>query len=147
MIVLFIIVFIGIVLYGYLLMGRLDKFIEKGGFRKVSEASGEKEILLYGEPETIGSIAHALDAAAITYDFTTEPAIMNGIRYQWLGAFSADDADNLLICLSAKRMNSNIRTIAKCNNVIYENVFRQTGITVILQNDIPIGRILACLKG
>jgi Trk K+ transport system NAD-binding subunit len=70
-----------------------------------------------------------------------------GIAYHWVGAFSKDDAANLLICLSAKRKNSDIRTMAKCNNVIFENIFRHTGITVILQNDMSASRILACLRG
>lgn len=147
MIVLLIIVLIGIILYGYFLMGRLDQFIERGGFVKEPEASTEKEILLYGEPETIDRISHALDAAAITYDFTTEPTIKDGTIYHWIGAFSKDDTNNLLICLSAKRKNSGIRIMAKCNNNIYENVFKQTGITMIFQKDIPINRILACLRG
>lgn len=103
MIVLLIIVLIGVIFYGYFLMGRLDQFIERGGFIKEPEASKEKEILLYGEPETIDTISHALDVV------------------------------------------SGIRTMAKCNNNIYENVFKQTD--MIFQNDIPINRILDCLRG
>lgn len=147
MIVLLVIVSIGILLYGYFLMDRLDQFIEQGGFIQDPEVPKEKEILLYGEPETIDEISHALDAAAITHDFTAEPIIKDGMIYHWIGAFSKDDVDNLLICLSAKRKNSGIRTMARCNNTIYENVFKQTDITMIFQNDIPINQILACLRG
>ncbi len=147
MIILFMIVLIGTVLYGYFIMLRLDKFIEKSMVRKESEGPGEKEILLYGEAEIIDSISQVLNAAEITYDFTTEPVINEGSTYHWLVAFSKDDADNLLICLLAKRRNSSIQTMAKCNNRIYENVFKQTGITMILQKDIPISRILTYLRG
>lgn len=147
MTVLLIIALVGIILYGYLLVGRLDRFIERGGFAKEPEPFGEKEILLYGEQETIDEISHALHDAAVTYDYTTEPEIMDNITYHWIGAFSKDDMDNLLICLSAKRKNADIHTMAKCNNMIYENIFRQIGIGVILQNDVSATRILACLRG
>jgi hypothetical protein len=151
MFVLFVIVSVGVILYGYFLMSRLDRFIERGCFGTLPEhpvePSVEKEILLYGDRETIEEIRQALDQASITYDGTTEPEISEGIYYHWIGAFSDDDGNNLLICLLAKRKNGQVRTMAKCNNSIYERIFRQTGITVILQNDVPPSRIIACLKG
>ncbi|MEA4970478.1 MAG: NAD-binding protein [Candidatus Pelethousia sp.] len=147
MIVLLIIVSSGIILYGYLLMCRLDRFLERGGFMAEPETPAEKEILLYGELETIDEISHMLDNAALTYDYTPEPDIIAGTIYHWIGAFSQDDADNLLICLMAKRKNSAIRTMAQCNNAIYKNIFRQTGITVILENGVSANQILACLRG
>lgn len=147
MIVLLIIASSGILLYGYLLMCRLDCFLEQGGFMAETKIPLEKEILLYGEWETLDKISHTLDGAAVTYDYTTEPDLQDGTAYQWIGAFSRDDADNLLICLMAKRRNGAIRTMAKCNDAIYETVFRQTGITVILKNGISAKQILACLKG
>ena len=147
MIVLLIIVSAGLILYGYFLMCRLDRFIAQGGFAKEPEASIEKEILLYGEQEILDEISHALDAAAITYDRTAGPEIKDGTAYRWIGAFSGDDEDNLLICLSAKRKNVSIRTMARCNNMIYKNIFRQMKITVILQSEVPVSRILAYLKG
>ncbi len=147
MIVLLVIVLLGIILYGYLLMCRLDRFIEQGGFMAEPDIHTEKEILLYGEKETVDEISHMLDGAAVTYDYTPELDIQNGTSYRWIGAFSEDDEDNLLICLMAKRKNSAVRTMAQCNNVIYETLFKQTGITVILKKDIPVDQILACLRG
>ena len=128
-------------------MDSLDLFIKNGGFIAEPEAIIVKEILLYGEMETLDELSHALDSALVSYDSTTEPEIQDGINYHWIGALSKDDEENLLLCLSAKRKNSNIRTIAKCNNAIYENVFRQTGITVILNRDLSINQILTCLRG
>lgn len=147
MIVLLIIVSVGIILYGYLLMDRLDRFITQGGFVKEPEASIEKEILLYGELDIIDEISLALDVTSITYDRTTEPEIKDGSSYQWIGAFSKNDANNLFICMSAKRKNINIRTMAKCNDMIYKNVFKQMDITVVLPNEVPVRQILAYFKG
>ncbi len=147
MIVLLVIASIGVILYGYFWMSRLDRFFAQGGFTKEPETSMQKDILLYGEQKTVGEISHTLDAAAITYDLTTEPDIKDGVTYRWIGAFFRKRYEYLLICLSAKRKDENTRTMAKCNDMIYENIFRQTGITVILQNDVPADRILAFLKG
>lgn len=144
---LLIIVSVGIILYGYLLMCRLDCFIERGGFTKESDASKEKEILLYAEKEIIDEIKLVLDNADVTYDCTTEPEIKDSTIYHWIGAISNDDANNLLICLSAKRRNSSVCTIAKCNNIIYESIFRQMGITIILKNSVSANQIRTCLRG
>lgn len=145
--ILLIIVSIGVIMYGYLLVDRIDRFMEHGGFTKEPEATTEKEILLYGEPDTINAIGNALDKAKISHDQTTETEMGNSKAYHWIGAFSRDDEDNLLICLSARRKNNSICTMAKCNNAIYKNVFVQAGITVILQNEVSIEQIIACLKG
>lgn len=147
MIVLLITISVGIILYGYLLMRRLDLFFARGGFMEEPETSIEKEILLYGEKETLAEIINVLGDASVSYDYTAEPDIKDGTYYHWIGAFSKDDMDNLLICLSAKRKNNDIGTMAKCNNMIYENIFRQTGISVILGKDISANQILAALKG
>ncbi len=147
MAVLLMVFFAGTILGGYLLMCRLDQFIDRGGFVREPEAATEKEILLYGDRKTITEIGRALDDAAITYDCTTEPAIRGSTTYHWIGACSGDDLDNILICLSAKRKNHQIRTIAKCNDRTYETIFQQTGVAVILPNEVAAYRILACLKG
>ncbi len=149
MIALLIIISVGVILYGYMLMGRLDRFMERGGFagELKSVAVSEREILLYGERKTIEAIASALEKAAITYDHTNELEIKDQVTYDWVGAFSKDDESNLFLCMLAKRKNESIHMMAKCNDMIYESIFRQMGVTVIFQNDISPNRIVACLRG
>ncbi|MEA5014694.1 MAG: NAD-binding protein [Candidatus Limiplasma sp.] len=147
MAVLLLMVSIGVVLYGYLLVRRLDRFIQRGGIVQEPAAMVRKEILLYGGKDAVGRIARALDEAAITYDRTAEMDVRNGAAYDWVGAFSESDADNLLFCLLAKRKNERIHTLAECNDRMYENVFKQAGITAILPKNAPVDQILACLKG
>ena len=149
MIALLIILSVGVMLYGYMLMGRVDGFMGRGGFLEEHKrvAVPEREILLYGEKNTIGAIGAALEDAAITYDCTDELEIRDEITYRWVGAFSKEDEQNLLICMLAKRKNGSIRMMAKCNDMIYERIFRQMGITVIFQNDMSPNRIVACLRG
>ena len=72
MIVLLIIGSVGIILYGYLLICRLDRFIERDDSVKELQAPAEKEILLYGEQDTIEEPGHDLDDAATPYDRATK---------------------------------------------------------------------------
>jgi hypothetical protein len=147
MIALIILVTVGGMLYGYLLVRRLDRFIERGGFAEEPDDPIEKDILFYGEREALDEVCRALDGERVSYDLTAEPEIPYGAAYRWVGALSKDDASNLLVCLAARRKNKDIRTIAKCNDRIYEDVFRRTGVTVVLHGDATAHRILACLKG
>ena len=147
MIVLLVIVSIGILLYGYVLMCRLDRFFERGGFAQILQAPLQKEILLYGEQPAMDEIRHMLDDQHILYDYTGKPDIEGDAVYRWIGAFSKDDADNLLICMVGKRRNSAVRTIAVCNDTLYEDVFRQMGISVIVRNGIQASRIIDYIKG
>ena len=147
MMVLLAMVSIGVMLYGYVLVRRLDRFLQRAEMEKEPEATVHKEVLLYGQGEPADRIGHALQEAAIAYDRTAEPDIRDGALYHWAGAFSDSDADNLLFCLWAKRRNENVRTLAQCNDRMYENVFKQAGITVVLPKDASVSQILACLKG
>ena len=147
MITLLIVTTIGVILYGYALMSRLDRFMQKGGFARQPKVVIENGILLYGEQETIDAICSALDGAEISYDCTSKLETRDDVTYHWVGAFSTDDENNLLLCLLAKRKNKSIRMMAKCNDMVYKSVFKQTGVAVILENDITPDRILACLRG
>ncbi len=147
MVVLLVIVCAGIMLYGAFLMARLDRFLAKGGFSGMPEISMEKDILLYGAQDFVDQICLELDQAAVTYDKTSEPAVQERTLYHWIGAFSDDDADNLLLCLSARRENGQIRTMARCNDMAYESIFKQMGITVILHKEVSAHLVLASLRG
>lgn len=147
MIVPFIVVMAGILLYGYFLMRRLDQFIERGGIAKEPDEQEKVDILLYGEPEMLEQLRRALMDAQARFDMTDEPEVPDGTAYRWIAALSKDDERNLLVCLAARRKNAGIRTMAKCNDRVYEEIFRQTGITVVLREDDTANRILACLKG
>lgn len=146
MIVLVVVVLLGGALYGYLLMCRLDRFIERRGFAKEPDDPVGRDILLYGERESLDAVGCALDEARVRYDLTSEPEIPDGVGYRWICALSKDDASNLLFCLAARRKDKDIRTMAKLNDRIYEEVFRRADITVVLCGDDAADRILACLK-
>lgn len=147
MIVLLIVVMAGILLYGYFLMRRLDQFIEGGGFEREPDEQEKMDVLLFGESEMLAQMHHALMDAQVRFDVTDEPEVPDGAAYRWIAALSKDDESNLLVCLAARRKNAGIRMMAKCNDRVYEEVFRQTGITVVLHEGDAAQRILTCLKG
>lgn len=147
MAVLLAIVSAGLLLYGYLLMCRLDRFLARGGIIAEPKAETGKEILLYGSQDTLAMLRPALEDARITYACAGEPGAEDGAAYRWVCAFSDDDAENLLFCLSAKKKNNGIRTMAKCNDTMYEAIFRRMGVTVILRGSVAAGEVLARLKG
>mgnify|MGYP000380348961 CR=1 FL=1 len=144
--VLLIIVVIGAILLGYVAVSRLDRFYDRGGFTKEPDAV-TKEIFLYGAQEIVEALSKDLNKAKITNDWATEPEMNAGINYHWIGAFSDNDEDNLLACLSAMRNQSGIHTMAKCNDMTYQNVFKQTKIMIILRGDATAAQIIIYLKG
>ncbi len=104
--VLLIFAFVGAVLLGCVAVSRLDRFFARGGFTKEPDAVVTKEIFLYGAQEVVEALSEDLNRAKITNDWATEPEMNAGVNYHWIGAFSSNDEDNLLACLSAKRNQS-----------------------------------------
>lgn len=145
--VLLIIIVIGAVLIGYVAVSRLDGFFNRGGFTKEPDTFVTKEIFLYGDQTAMETLSEDLSKAKITNDWAAEPDMAPGVHYRWIGAFSGSDEDNLLACLSAKRNQLGIHTMAKCNDLTYQNVFKQTQITVIMRGDTTAAQIMKHLKG
>ncbi|MPN63706.1 hypothetical protein SDC9_211471 [bioreactor metagenome] len=146
--VLLIVVVIGAILVGYMAVSRVDRFFDRGGFTKQADTVGiTKEIFLYGDQKVVEALSEDLNRAKITNDWATDPDMRAGVNYHWIGAFSFNDEDNLLACLSAKRNQTDIHTMAKCNDITYQNVFKQTEIMVVLQGDLTASQIIAHMKG
>lgn len=145
--VLLIIAVIGAFVYGYFAVSRIDRFFDRGGFTKEPDAVVTKDIFLYGNQKVVEALSEDLNRARITNDWASEPDMNAGVTYQWIGAFSDNDEDNLLACLSAKRNQSGIYTMAKCNDLTYQNVFTQTEISVVLRGDLTAPQIIKYLRG
>lgn len=145
--VLLIIAVIGAILIGYVAVSRLNRFFDRGGFTMEPDAVVTKEIFLYGDQKVVESLSEDLNRAEITNDWAIAPEMNTGVNYHWIGAFSSSDEDNLLACLTAKRNQLGIHTMAKCNEITYQNVFKQTEIMVILRGDLTVSQIIAHIKG
>lgn len=143
---LLIFVVIGAFLIGYAAMSRLDRFRNRDRPPGEPDVIPAKGIFLYGCPETVKALSDDLKKAGVTNDWSAEPEMNAGVHYHWIGAFSDSDEDNLLACLWAMRSRPGIHTIAKCNDMTYKNVFKQTKISVILQGSIAAAQLVKHLK-
>jgi len=126
--------FAGVIVIGYFLLRRFDRFFDKGGFVPETAEKREckkKDILLFGDDKEIAGLCRALTAAGLSVD-AAELGENQGASYRWAGAFSHDDAENLLFCLSAKRKKLDILTMCKCNEPIYGNLMTNKGIDAVL---------------
>ena len=147
MTIVLIITTIGILLYGYLLMQRIDSFFEKHSDNQMPVATMNKDVLLYGKPKALNALCGKLGSSDISYDCVEEPALCTHTAYRWVCAFSDSDIDNLQLCKAAKREQKHIHLAAKCNDSIYEDIYKHIGVSLVLHKDIHGDNLLACIEG
>lgn len=142
-----IIVTIGIVLYGYLLMHRIDRFFDEQPMGEKPLDLSQKDVLLFGNPEDLKTLCQQLGMASLSFDCVDEPKLCAHTIYRFVGAFSCSDIDNLQLCASAKRDQEDIRIVAKCNDLIYENIYKHTGASLVLRKDAECSQIFSFIEG
>ena len=147
MTIVLIIVTIGIVLYGYLLMHRIDSFFEQRANGETPLDFMQKDILLFGNPKDMKTLCKKLDLTDLSFDCVDEPKLCTHTTYRLVGAFSHSDIDNLQLCKSAKRNQKDIHIVAKCNDLIYENIYKHIGVSLVLLKDIEYSQIISCIEG
>jgi len=119
-----------VIIFGYCLMKKIDLFFT--GNNK-ADPSGENRdrVLLFGlSSDTV--VLDALNHLKIRYDLADSEFFIPPDQYTMVFACSDDDINNLLICSSARRSDSEIFTVAKCNNRLYEAVFRRADVDKII---------------
>ncbi len=143
MTVLLIVLILGMILFGYLVMCRLDNFLENGGILDSPKGRANQGVLVYGAPDIADKI-HKLGTKCRTL---MEPVFPDDGLYSALFALSADDRENLVICRAAKQTDSNIYIIARNNDPRLHEVFEAAGADHILYTGEPIDRLLTELWG
>lgn len=122
---------LGIALYGYCLMRRLDKYLNA---RSISNRSSEiikQSVLIFGEPETAEPLIRHLEERGITYRVTPRPELSEDTALMAVAALSGNDLDNLLLCAQVKRLCPDALSFAVCNDMTYKNVFNSAGVSRI----------------
>ena len=142
-----IIVTIGIVLYGYLLMHRIDRFFDKQPLGETPLDFSQKDVLLFGNPEDLKTLCQQLGMVGLSFDCVDEPKLCAHTVYRFVGAFSRSDIDNLQLCTSAKRDQKGIRILTKCNDPIYENIYKHIGASLVLRKDVECIQIFSFIEG
>lgn len=137
----------GILLYGYYLMRRLDKFLDTGGFGNSAAVRSNRAVLIFGEPEIAEPLARYLREKGVTYRVVEDPDLSGDTVYLAVAAVSGSDLDNLLMCARAKRLRPDISSFAVCNDTTYQNVFDSTGIDRVFAPGPGRPDLLEYLKG
>lgn len=137
---------IGIALFGYFIMGRLDAFFAKGGFNDSPLAKVDKKLLIYCARQAellLDKLEPELQRQGIRCGVLTEPHVPPSDDLLAVLALSARDLDNLLLCHEAKHLRSDIYTIALCNDRLYQHFFADAGIDQILTENQPADYYMA----
>ena len=128
---------------GYYLMGRIDKFLNTRTLADTAHEDCEK-VLLYASEKDYAALKSSLMSNNIPVLSTGEPDIPENARIIAVLAISNNDLDNLLLCNKAKHLFPDAYLVAKCNDAVYQDIFRDTGVQHIINRDYSEDALTAC---
>ena len=143
MAILLIIAMIGMILFGYLVMCRIDNFLERGGILDSPQGRANQGVLIYGAPD----VAEKMCKMGMKCRNLTTQSFPEDGCYSTLFALSDDDQGNLAICHAAKRADPEITIVARCSTPKLRGVFEAIGADRLLDANESIGPLLAELRG
>ncbi len=129
-----------LVLLGYVLMGRLDRFLESGGFD--APRGCVKGVLVFVDAQRRLEVEDALQPYRTYLRYTGEPVPPEGLNCTVVFAASGRDADNILLCAQACKSYP-ARMIALCNQAQYRFIYRDYGVDCVASG---MGEALEMLK-
>ena len=138
-----IIVSAGVVMLGYLVMCRIDHFIERGGILESPQGRANQGVLVYGAPD----VAEKINKMGMKCRNITAQSYPEDGCYSILFALSDDDKDNLTICHDAKSTDPGIAIVARCNTPNLRDIFINEGVDRLLSAGEPIDSLLTELWG
>lgn len=131
--VLIVLVFVG---FGYLLMGRIDHFVEMT-FPDAPIVRPETcAALIFGDLSRQDVLEQLMLQRHISCLKLSEPHVPDHLKLRLVLAVSGNDMDNLLLCNEARHVDPGVVTIAKCSNSIYRDIFERAGISRILTDSL-----------
>ena len=131
---------------GYILMDRLDTFLASDKIIKVANQDDTQSILVYKGDTDVSMILETVDVndESLVFFFFYENYELRGCNA--IVAISDNDADNLMLCVKAKHTKAGITTIARCNNNLNLEIFREAGVTKIVTTITMMDSIRQLLK-
>jgi hypothetical protein len=118
----------GVMLFGYAVMCRLDKFMENDGFAEGTRARSRAAVLVYGDPELVGAAGDCLDRHGVTWQQSPSAEIPDSASFLAVIALSRSDRDNLAVCRRAKQLWPDARALAWCNDADDEFLYADAGV-------------------
>jgi len=131
---------------GYILMDRLDAFLASDKVIKVDNQEEIQSILVYKGDTDVSMLLETVDAddKSLVFANDYEDYELRGCKA--IVAISDNDAENLMLCVKAKHTKSGITTIARCNNNLNLEIFREAGVTKIVTTMTMMDSIRQLLK-
>lgn len=131
---------------GYILMDRLDIFLASDNIIKASNQEDTQSILVYKGDTDVSMILETVDVndRSLVFADDYEDYELRGCKA--IVAISDNDADNLMLCVKAKHTKAGITTIARCNNNLNLEIFKEAGVTKIVTTITMMDSIRQLLK-
>lgn len=131
---------------GYILMDRLDTFLASDKVIKVAKQDDTQSIFVYKGDTDVSMILETVEDnnKSLIFADDYEDYELKGCKA--IIAISDNDADNLMLCVKAKHTKSGITTIAKCNNNLNLEIFKEAGVTKIVTTMTMMDSIRQLLK-
>lgn len=131
---------------GYILMDRLNIFLASDNIIKASNQEDTQSILVYKGDTDVSMILETVDVndRSLVFADDYEDYELRGCKA--IVAISDNDADNLMLCVKAKHTKAGITTIARCNNNLNLEIFREAGVTKIVTTITMMDSIRQLLK-
>ena len=131
---------------GYILMDRLVIFLASDNIIKASNQEDTQSILVYKGDTDVSMILETVDVndRSLVFADDYEDYELRGCKA--IVAISDNDADNLMLCVKAKHTKAGITTIARCNNNLNLEIFREAGVTKIVTTITMMDSIRQLLK-
>ena len=131
---------------GYILMDRLDTFLASDKIIKAVSQEDTQSILVYKGDTDLSMILETVDDRDKSLVFAKDYEDYEIRSCKAIVAISDNDADNLMLCVKAKHTKAGITTIARCNNNLNLEIFREAGVTKIVTTMTMMDSIRQLLK-
>jgi len=133
---LLVIVFLIPLFYIGYLMSKLDKFLEKGGFKTKDDEICPVAIVL-GTTDIAKQIIAILQNNTIPILILAEPLLLKQEQsFRYVFALSESDMDNMVLCKIVKKVYSVEKIISLCNDRKNEGMFMSEKIRYLLSENV-----------
>lgn len=151
-VVLAIISFLCVVIFGFFIMDKLDSFISKGGFVQESKTDDYPKkdnliIIVYLGRNLSGSTLSFTEHEKLSIDYITDVSeIQDMSKLEYLLALSDNDYENLVISSIAKKRKDDIQIGAVCNELKNKRLFDMMNITILSPEELTSEHLFSIIR-
>lgn len=131
-----------ILMAGYRLMKRMDVFLARPVDAPDEPAMPAADLALIAEEALSDMLCPKLERAGVSFDVIRNEDDFCGRAYKLVCVFGKDDLQNLLACSVGKKLEQGCAILARCNNPLYRNLFREAGAQCLNESELSVERIL-----